>query len=315
LTLPSPVTFDVVSLQEAVDHRGQRIEAFSIDAWDGTHWTAAPSADQTTTVGHKRLVRLTSPVATTQVRIHITDSRLEPTLSEIGLFKQAIPVPPPLISDRDAEGVVTLSDTGSHRLVYTTDGTIPTTQSTAYHSPIPLPLGGMVQAACVTPQGNLSLVASKAFPGLAPIGWKVANVDSQETRLTNDAAANAIDGKASTIWQTRLKSDLKLPHHLAVDMGSSHRIAGFTYLPRQDGSLDGVVENYRFETSVDGRHWTTNVTAGRFGNIRNNPALQEVPFEPVTARYFRFTALQEINTNGWMSAAEISVLPAPEDQR
>ena len=43
LTLPSPVTFDVVSLQEAVDHRSQRIEAFSIDAWDGTHWSAVPA--------------------------------------------------------------------------------------------------------------------------------------------------------------------------------------------------------------------------------------------------------------------------------
>ena len=57
------------------------------------------------------------------------------------------------------------------------------------------------------------------------------------------------------------------------------------------------------------------MTAGRFGNIRNNPALQEVQFDPTNARYFRFTALQEINTNGWMSAAEISVLPAPEGQR
>ena len=200
------------------------------------------SSDQLTTVGHKRLVRLTSPVATTQVRIRITGSRLEPTLSEIGLFKQAIPIPPPVISDRDIKGVVTLSDTGSHRLVYTTDGRMPTTRSPVYHSPIALPLGGTVQAACVTPQGSLSLVASKAFPGLAPIGWKVVDVDSQETRLTNDAAANAIDGKASTIWQTRWNSDLKLPHHLAVDMGSSHRIGGFTYLPRQDGSLDGDVK-------------------------------------------------------------------------
>jgi alpha-L-fucosidase len=57
------------------------------------------------------------------------------------------------------------------------------------------------------------------------------------------------------------------------------------------------------------------VTARRFGNIRNSPVLQEVPFDPVTARYSRFTSLREINTNGRMSAAEISVLPAPEDQR
>ena len=36
LKLPKAVTFDVVSLQEAVDHRGQRIESFSVDVWDGS---------------------------------------------------------------------------------------------------------------------------------------------------------------------------------------------------------------------------------------------------------------------------------------
>ncbi len=310
LTLPSAVTFDVVSLQEAVDHRSQRIESFAIDTRNGAEWSAAATADQETTVGHRRLIRLTSPVNTSQVRIRITGSRLEPTLAEIGLFKQAVTIAPPAISERDGKGTVALSNTGSYGMVYTTDGTIPTSKSEVYRSPIALPLGGTVEASCLTPQGNLSLIASKSFAGLAPIGWKVLNVDSQETRQTNHAAVNAIDGSPSTVWQTPLKSDLKLPHHLTVDMGTSHRIAGFTYLPRQDGSLDGVVESYRFETSLDGRRWTTNIAAGRFGNIRNNPVLQEAPFDAVDARYFRFTALQEINTNGWTSAAEISVLPA-----
>ena len=41
LTLPKAVTFDVVLLQEAVDHRGQRIESFVIECWDGSAWTAA----------------------------------------------------------------------------------------------------------------------------------------------------------------------------------------------------------------------------------------------------------------------------------
>jgi hypothetical protein len=66
---------------------------------------------------------------------------------------------------------------------------------------------------------------------------------------------------------------------------------------------------YRFETSADGANWTTNIVSGTFANIRNNPSLQEVSFAPVNARFFRFTALQEINRNGWTSAAEISVLP------
>lgn len=97
-------------------------------------------------------------------------------------------------------------------------------------------------------------------------------------------------------------------------MGKSHRFRGFCYLPRQDGNPNGTVENYRFETSLDGTNWTTNIVYGTFTNIRNNPSLQEVSFAPVNARYFRFTALKEINGNGWTSAAEISVLPAGRDQ-
>ena len=92
LTLPKAVTFDVVSLQEAVDHRGQRIESFAIEVWNGSAWVAAEkiSSDELTTVGHRRLIRLKSPMTTTQVRIRITGSRLEPTLAEMGLFKQSI---------------------------------------------------------------------------------------------------------------------------------------------------------------------------------------------------------------------------------
>jgi alpha-L-fucosidase len=154
------------------------------------------------------------------------------------------------------------------------------------------------------------MVTSKDFAGLAPIGWKVVSVDSEEA---GNPASNAIDGNPATVWQTRLNADLALPHQLTVDMGSVQRIAGFTYLPRQDGSHNGVVENYRFETSVDGHDWTTDVDSGRFGNIQNNPELQEVPFAPVSARFFRFTALKVLGTNGWTSAAEISALPAESE--
>jgi alpha-L-fucosidase len=312
LTLPKAVTFDVVSLQEAVDHRGQRIESFAIEAWNGSDWVAAEktSSDELSTVGHRRLIRLKSPVTTSQVRIRITASRLEPTLAEIGLFQQAVAGLPPTISGRDADGLVTITNMGGCKIVFTVDGTAPTTHSPVYNSPIVVPSGCTVQAACLMANGQLGMAASKPFVGLSPTGWKVVAVDSQETAGEDNAAANAIDGNESTFWHTSWNSDLALPHYLTVDMGRSRRIAGFTYLPRQDRNPNGTVENYRFETSVDGRNRTTNVTSGTFANIRNNPSLQEVAFAPVNARFFRFTALREINAKGWTSAAEISVLPA-----
>jgi len=167
-----------------------------------------------------------------------------------------------------------------------------------------------LQAACWLPDGTLGILASKSFAGLLPMGWKVVSVDSQETAGADNSAANAIDNNSATLWHTRWGSDLALPHYITVDMGRSHRIGGFTYLPRQDGNPNGTVERYRFETSEEGANWTTNVPSGVFANIQNNPSLQDVTFAPVTARFFRFTALREINGNGWTSAAEISVLPA-----
>jgi alpha-L-fucosidase len=311
LTLSKAVTFDVVSLQEAVDHRSQRIESFAIETWDGSAWTMPEhvASDSLTTVGHRRLIRLKWPVTTDRVRIHITGSRLEPTLAEIGLFKQSGAALPPTISDRDTNGVVTLSNSAGCRMVYTTDGTMPTTNSAIYSLPLAMMSGGTVQASCWLPDGRLGVLASKSFAGLLPIGWKVVSVDSQETSGADNAAANAIDNNSSTFWHTRWGSDLMLPHQITVDMGSLHRIGGFTYLPRQDGNPNGTAENYRFETSPDGVNWTTNIVSGTFANIRNNPSLQQVAFAPVGARFFRFTALKELNANGWTSAAEISVLP------
>jgi alpha-L-fucosidase len=97
LTLPGPVPFDVVSLQEAVDRRGQRIETFALETWNGSAWIAAETiaGEAMTTVGHRRLVRLRAPVTTDRLRVRITASRLEPTLAEIGLYKQPAGLSPP----------------------------------------------------------------------------------------------------------------------------------------------------------------------------------------------------------------------------
>lgn len=314
LTLPTPVTFDVVSLQEAVDHRGQRIESFVIETWSGSAWIAAEKiqSDELTTVGHRRLIRLKTPVTTDQVRIRITGARLEPTLAELGLFKQSIATLPPIISDRSTNGAVSLSNLAGNKMVYTIDGNAPTTKSPVYSAPIVLPSDRSVtlRTASLLPDGKLGIEGSRVFAGLMPIGWKVVSVDSEETAGADNSAARAIDGDSSTIWHTRWNAGQSQPHTITVDMGKTIRIGGFTYLPRQDGLLNGVTEKFRFETSVDGATWTTNIADRSFANIQNNPSLQEVSFAPVEARYFHFTSLRAVWNSGWTSAAEISVLPA-----
>jgi hypothetical protein len=116
---------------------------------------------------------------------------------------------------------------------------------------------------------------------------------------------------ATTLWKARATGDgeRSTPPSLTVAMGRTRRIGGFAYLPRRDWVFEGVVDRYRFETSLDATHWTTHVESGAFGNIRYNPMLQEVTFAPTEARFFRFTALRDVEQSGWVNVAEITVLP------
>ena len=231
---------------------------------------------------------------------------MEPSLAQFGLFKQADYTPPPTISNRDTGGAVRLSSPGGERIHYTLDGSVPTSQSAVYSAPLSLAQGGSVEAVAISADGRLGMIAAKNFAGEAPLGWKIVEADSQESEAP---ASAAIDGKAETVW---MSSGTGSPHHITVDMGSARRIAGFTYLPRQDGLADGLVKHYKFETSTDGKTWATQIPSGEFANLRNNPELVTVPFAPVDARYFRFTALGSYEDGKAASAAELSVVQSKQ---
>ncbi|MEJ5960791.1 alpha-L-fucosidase [Pedobacter immunditicola] len=81
--MPVPITFDVVMLQENI-MVGQRIERFTIEYWSKGAWHEFTHG---TTVGYKRLLRF-EPITSAKVRVKISASRLNPTLSEFGLFKR-----------------------------------------------------------------------------------------------------------------------------------------------------------------------------------------------------------------------------------
>lgn len=83
ITFTQPQTFDVLSLQENIAV-GQRVERFALEYKDGDTWKTATEG---TTIGYKRLLRFT-PVQSKETRLKIIASRLNPALSEIGLYKQ-----------------------------------------------------------------------------------------------------------------------------------------------------------------------------------------------------------------------------------
>ncbi|MEI6515811.1 MAG: discoidin domain-containing protein, partial [bacterium] len=76
------------------------------------------------------------------------------------------------------------------------------------------------------------------------------------------------------------------------------------YMPRNQGPW---TRNYEFFTSENGRAWTQ-AAAGEFGNIKNNPVLQTVKFEPRKARYFKFVSKTEADGQPFTCVAELGVL-------
>jgi alpha-L-fucosidase len=83
-TLPAARTFDVLSVQEDLN-LGQRVKSYAVDAWNGSSWNQIATD---TTIGQKKLIRLSSPVTTSQVRLRITGSRSNPAIAELGLFQR-----------------------------------------------------------------------------------------------------------------------------------------------------------------------------------------------------------------------------------
>jgi alpha-L-fucosidase len=82
IDLGQPVAFDRAMLQEMIS-TGQRVEQFTLEAWDGQAWKEFAKA---TTIGYKRLLKF--PLTTTsKVRLTIADARDCPTIREFGLFK------------------------------------------------------------------------------------------------------------------------------------------------------------------------------------------------------------------------------------
>lgn len=301
VNLPATRTLDVVSLQEPIGVRGQRIEGVAVDTWNGSVWTQRATA---TIVGHKRLIRFGSAIATDKVRIRITASRLNPALAEVSFHKQAVATAAPVISERSASGAVTITQAASRPIRYTLDGSAPTLDSALYSAAIAMPLGGTIKAIAIGTDGYASLESSKTFPGLAPTGW-TADADSQQASA---AAALAIDGSPDTSWTSLAAAQ---PHWLRVDMGAARWMGGFTYLPPVGGGA-GTAVSYRFETSDDGSTWTTR-SEGSFANMTNNPVLQEIHFTEVKARWFRFTGLSDTTGGSTIRAAEISVIAAGFD--
>ena len=75
-----------IEIQEDIRY-GQRVKAFVVEAYSDGKWTQIASG---TTIGHKRLLPLSKPSASSKIRIRITDSYAEPLIRSACLYGAAI---------------------------------------------------------------------------------------------------------------------------------------------------------------------------------------------------------------------------------
>ena len=115
----------------------------------------------------------------------------------------------------------------------------------------------------------------------------------------------AIDGNPATIWSST-DSEVIQPASIDIDLGFPVEFSAFSYLPRQDKLTEGVVDQYSFYISDDGKNFRE-VASGEFSNIRANPIEQVVALkEKVQARYIRFIGKRSLEGKR-ISIAELGI--------
>lgn len=206
----------------------------------------------------------------------------------------------PLNVARSLNGDVTISTNAEHRtILYKVDDS---KASRVYEKPFNLRKGGKLT---YWYKDNPKLTFTTVFQRIENIPVEVIFASSEEPY--EGEAYNLVDDDPTTYWHTMYSITLaKYPHWVDFDAGEPRLIRGFSYLARQDGSLNGCVKDYEIYVSNDKDNWGTPVAKGQF---KNTADLQRVLFDkPVKARYLRFRALSEQHGEDYASGAEFSII-------
>ena len=74
---------NIIKLQENIRDYGQRVEAFEIEAWIDNKWIKIAHS---TTIGFRKMIRLSEPIYTDRFRIRILNSRISVSLGNISMY-------------------------------------------------------------------------------------------------------------------------------------------------------------------------------------------------------------------------------------
>ncbi|TKG91509.1 alpha-L-fucosidase [Puteibacter caeruleilacunae] len=285
ITFDNPTTFNRLMLQEHIK-LGQRITDFTLEAEiNGVFEQLAKG----TTVGYKRIIRF-DDVKTQRARITVKTNAPCLTLSEIGIFNAPVLIDDPQVN-KSNDGMVTLSCSSDAKIYYSLNETTAKDQFTQYSAPITLPKGGKLSYYAKAVDGSYATEVLSEAIGIARTDWIVKDKAMQA----------AIDNNPRTFAMTKA-------NELIVDLGKEQKISGFSYLARQDGKKEGMIFEYAFYVSADGRNWKKPIVEGTFSNIENNPIKREIMLpQTMTNRYIKLVGKSDVRQCGSSSFAEIEV--------
>ena len=288
ITLPEPILFNRLVLQEAVPLFGERVEKVVAEVWQNGEWT--PVA-QSTNIGNKRILRFPD-VLSDKIRIRCLESRLTPVLSTVSAHYYKAHAPQLVIS-RDKDCFVTIEPKRSDFkwknalneasknlsqgvvIYYTLDGSDPDFESTVYNEPFLLNNKGTVKAMAVLAE-EIGPVAA-ANLGYDKNGWKIVNIEEEK----QSESRNIFDSDNKTY------SNFDKNNPIIISIGEPIRIKAFSYTPIENPKNAGLIEKGNIDISNNGTVWSS-LGEFEFGNLENDPTTRTFNFQsPVEASFLR----------------------------
>ena len=294
INFPSAVSFNRLLLQEYIA-LGQRVKSFTVEAFVNGVWK---EIEKQTTIGYKRILRFPT-VTATKIRINITDAKCAPLISNVEVYDApVILAAPTVIRAQSGELRIVPADAAS-AVYYTLDGSLPTSRSTQYTAPVNTD-DGIVHVRAVAYDAH-----SKKYSAVTGENFDVSRKAWKIIATPDSSCYNILDGDPDTQWyQDKTHT---MPVDLIIDLGKENTISGFKYLPDQHWWGSGIITNYVFYVSADGKEWKQ-ADKGEFSNIKNNPVWQIKTFPQVKGRYIKLQALQNTQADNRVGYAEVGVI-------
>jgi len=187
------------------------------------------------------------------------------------------------------------------QVFYTTDESHPDKTARRYQEALPIKEPTRIKAIAYDPVADRYSAVTHITLDIPKTDWTLHNISSGN----KEEAGKIIDEDPSTWWASDRNGSL--PQEVVLDLGKEYTLTGFQYNPPRDRWSFGIISHYEFLVSPDGTTWSV-AASGEFGNIKNNPIEQTVPFSTQKGRYIKLRGIRTADGSNAISFGEIGVL-------